>query len=211
MIDVEKTIISQYGNSAAITQLIAGMNEYVDPRADIDKFFEFVWNVDTAEGFGLDIWGRIVNVGRDLTIPGDLSYLGYIEAGDAQPLGQAPFYVAEAPTQTYRLPDDVYRVLILAKALSNISSSTAASLNQLLKNMFPGRGKAYVRDLGGMQIQFVFEFLLEPFEYAILTQSGTVPRPAGVGSDIIQIDIPNTFGFMEGYCQPFGSGTFYYP
>lgn len=210
MINVEKTIISQYGNSSAITQLIDGMNEYIDPRVDIDNFFNFVWNVDTAEGFGLDIWGRIVNVGRDVTIPEVLTYFGFYEAGDAEPFDQVPFYNSTAATNTYRLEDDVYRVLVLTKALANISESTAASLNRLLQNLFPGRGRAYVLDLGGMQIQFTFEFLLAPFEYAMLTQSGVIPNPAGVGSVILQVDLPTTFGFMESGGQPFGSGSFFF-
>ena len=66
MINVEQTIISQYANSATISQLVRNMNTYLDPRADFDTFFDFVWNVDTAQGFGLDIWGRIVNIRREL-------------------------------------------------------------------------------------------------------------------------------------------------
>jgi hypothetical protein len=209
MIDVEKTIISQYGNSAAITQLIAGMNAYIDPRADIDNFFNFVWNVDTAQGFGLDIWGAIVNVGRDVTIPEVLTYFGFSEAGDAEPFGQQSFFNSTASSNTYRLGDDVYRVLILSKALANISDSTAASLNRLLQNLFPGRGRAYVLDSGGMKIQYTFEFLLEPFEYSVLTQSEVIPNPAGVGSVILQVDVGSTFGFMEAGGQPFGQGVFF--
>ncbi len=210
MINVEQTIISQYGNSAAISQLIRGMNEYIDPRADIDKFFDFVWNVDTAQGFGLDIWGRIVDVGRDLTIPGELLTFGFLSATPGVlGFGQAPFFTREPATQTYRLIDTVYRALILTKAISNISASTAASINALLQNLFPDRGRSYVLDLGGMEIRFVFEFLLAPYEYAVLTQSGVVPRPAGVGSVILQVDVPGTFGFMEGSAQPFGYGVFF--
>ncbi|WP_152882578.1 DUF2612 domain-containing protein, partial [Burkholderia multivorans] len=54
MLNVEQTILSQYGNSATITQLIQNFNQYIDPRADIDAFYNAVWNIDTAQGFGLD-------------------------------------------------------------------------------------------------------------------------------------------------------------
>ena len=69
MIDVERTIISQYANSATIVQLVQNMNTYLDPRADFDNFFDYVWNVESAQGFGLDIWGRIVGISRELLIP----------------------------------------------------------------------------------------------------------------------------------------------
>jgi len=197
MIDVEKTIISQYGNSATITRLIQDMNGYLDPRTDFDNFFNFVWNVDTAQGFGLDIWGRIVDIGRDLTIPEDPLYFGFNEAlPGSYPFEEQPFYVGTGATQTFRLADDAYRTLILVKALANISSVTAPSLNQLLQNLFAGRGRCYVNDLGAMSMRFTFEFQLTPVELAILTDSGAIPRPAGVSVSLFVVELP-VFGFAE--------------
>ena len=42
MINVEQTIISQYANSATISQLVRNMNTYLDPRADFDAFLASV-------------------------------------------------------------------------------------------------------------------------------------------------------------------------
>ena len=180
MIEVDRTIISQYGNSPTLTQLIHNMNDYLDPRTDFDNFYDFVWNIETAQGFGLDILGRIVNIGRELTVTNTYDNFGFVEA-DLEPFGQAPFYNRlNDTTSTYRLSDTAYRKLILVKALSNISASTAPSVNQLLSNLFSDRGKCYVEDLGGMQIRYVFDFLLTPEEFAIITQSGALPTPAGV-------------------------------
>lgn len=209
MLNVEQTIISQYGNSATITQLVRNMNQYVDPRADFDAFYDFVWNVETAQGFGLDIWGRIVNISRELTIPAALTYFGYNEASPGSyPFGEAPFFVASSDaTQTYRLADDAYRTLILTKALANISAVNAPTLNQLMLNLFAARGRCYVNDMGGMQLRYTFEFLLTDFEYAIMTQSGAIPRPAGVGAYIITTDAP-VFGFSEAAAAPFDQAPF---
>ena len=243
MIDVEQTIISQYGNSATITQLVRNMNEYLDPRADIDAFFDFVWNVDTAQGFGLDIWGRIVNISRLLTVPTSPEYFGFGEAVPGVfPFNEAPFYDGTPPaSQTYKLADDVYRKLILIKALANISRPTAPAINQILQNMFTGPrtypvlsytpldmfvldqghldytvgstvsdvNRCYVNDLGGMQLRYTFEFNLYPWELAILTGSGALPRPAGVSIILFQSALP-LFGFSEAgqSAAPFGQGVF---
>jgi len=209
MLNVERTIISQYGNSATISQLIHDMSTYLDPRADFDAFYDFVWNVETAQGFGLDIWGRIVNISRELTIPAALTYLGFNEAvPGSYPFGEAPFYVeASGATQTYRLTDDAYRTLILTKALTNISAVNAPTLNQLLLNLFATRGRCYVNDMGGMQLRYTFEFLLTDYEFAIMTQSGAIPRPAGVGAYIITTDAP-VFGFSEAFAAPFDQAPF---
>lgn len=209
MKNVIDTVAAQYANSPTLRQLIDCANQYFDPATNFNDFYNYVWNVDTAQGFGLDIWGRIVNVTRDLTVPLVTSYFGFAEAGDASPFGYGSFFDPSAATQTYRLDDGPFRTLILTKAMANISASTPASINQLLRNLFPNRGRAYVRDDGAMRMTFVFEFLLQPYELAILQQSGVIPRPATVNSAILQVDVPNTFGFAEGSGQPFGSGIFF--
>ena len=193
MIDIEQTIISQYGNSATITTLIQNFNECVDPRADIDNFYDFVWNVETAEGFGLDIWGRIVGVDRAINVPDDTPNPGML-----------PFTPG-----VYEMDDDQYRTVILFKALANISDSTANSLNTMLTNLFSARGRCYVRDTGDMTMQFTFEFWLYPFEYVIITESDITPRPAGVLAKVFQVDVQNTFGFNGSHLQPFNQGTFF--
>lgn len=211
MIDVERTIISQYGNSPTILQLVQNMNAYLDPRADFDAFFDYVWNVDTAQGFGLDIWGRIVNIRRELQIPNAPVYFGFKDAlPGSYPFDEAPFYDGTPPaTQTYKLADDAYRKLILTKALANIASSNAPSLNQLLQNMFADRGRCYVNDMGGMQFRYTFEFDLTLQEYAIVTQSGVLPRSSGVNAILFQSALP-LFGFSEAglSAAPFGQGVF---
>lgn len=213
MIDIEKTIISQYGNSATITQLIQFMNQYIDPRADFEQFYNYVWNVETAQGFGLDIWGKIVGVGRELNIPSTNPYFGFNEGLDYFPFNEGTFYNGENQTQVYTLADDAYRQLILVKALANISATTAPAINQLLQNLFPGRGRSYVNDLGNMQMRYTFEFPLEPFEYAIVTQSGALLRPAGVLTYIAVFPFPNIFGFSEAgsTSAPFDEGVFLPP
>jgi hypothetical protein len=210
MVKVEQTILAQYGNSATIVQLVRNMNAYIDPQADIDNFYNFVFNVNTAQGFGLDIWGRIINVSRQLTISAAVANFGFKEGVNYQPFGQAPLYAGAPATSSYLLSDSAYRTLILVKALANISACTARSLNQLLQNLFKGRGRCYVSDTGGMQMRFTFEFALLPYEISILTQSGAVPRPAAVSAKILQVDIPSTFGFNEaGIYQTFGNGVLF--
>lgn len=112
-------------------------------------------------------------------------------------------------TQGLRLGDNAFRQLILIKALANITSTTLPELNALLTRLFAGRGRCYVQDFGSMRIAFCFEFPLEVYEAAILTQSGVTPRPAGVKLSINQLRTA-TFGFAtpRSFYKPFGYGTF---
>jgi hypothetical protein len=216
VLNVGRTIISQYANSPTLRAMIENLNEYMDPRVKMQEFYDFVWNVDTAVGFGLDDWGKIVGVGRLLRIPNTDGVLGFSNSSipaDWEPFNQGTFNAGSSASQAYILPDNIYRTLILTKALANIVATNAQSLNRLLRNLFPYRGTCYVRDNGGMSMSFVFEFEVTAAEYAILTNSGALPHPAGVGYDVIVVPTGKTFGFLEQGppAQPFDQGTFYLP
>jgi len=183
------------------------MDAYFDPRADIDAFFDHVWNSDTAQGLGLDIWGRIVGVQRALHLPNAGDTFGFSEGANT-PFSTAPFRPEGVPeTSTYLLSDAGYRQLILVKAIGNISNGTAPAINQLLQNLFAGRGRAYVNDIGSMQIRYTFEFVLTQYETAIANQSGAIPHPAGVRAFLLTTP-PRYFGFSEGGGTPFDAAPF---
>ena len=186
MINIEETIISQYANSPIIIQIIQNMNDYIDPRADINNFYNYVFNIDTAKSFALDIWGRILGVERTLKLPSDDNYFGFANS-NRKPFNVAPFYNdGERVTDNYILPDSSYRKLLYLKALSNITQTTAPALNQLISKLFEGRGKCYVQDSGNMTIHYIFEFELTNIEISILASSHIVPKPAGV---TVQFDL----------------------
>jgi hypothetical protein len=214
MIDFGRTIVSQYGASPTIQAIIESMNDSIDPRVNVAEFQEKIWDVDTAVGRGLDIWGKIVGVSRLLKIPANLNTFGFSNSSipqDWRPFGHGTFYTGNATSQTYLLPDDAYRTLILTKALANIVRTTSPAINALLRNLFPGRGRAYVIDSGSMTMRFVFEFDLSLVEYAILTQSGVLPHPTGVRYSVTVIPTGGTFGFEEQDALPFNDGTFNMP
>jgi Protein of unknown function (DUF2612) len=144
------TVIAQYANSPILTQLISNFFQYIDPTTNLANFFDLIWNVSTAQGYGLDVWGRIVGVTRTLNLPTSGRYLGFEEQSiTVDPFNQSPFYSGAALTTTFQLSDAAFQTLIFAKALSNISNGTIQSINQILLNLFPGRGNCYVVDGNG--------------------------------------------------------------
>lgn len=181
-----QTVISQYANSAILTQLISNFFQYIDPTQSLDAFFDFVLNVDTAQGEGLNIWGRIVGVTRVLNIAsGDFFGMTGPTGASGDPYNVSPFFSGSSPlTNNYALTDSAFRTLIFAKALANISDGSIKSINQILINLFPGRGNAYVIDNEDMTLVYRFEFTPTPVELAIVGQSGVLPKPVGVLASI---------------------------
>ena len=208
MNNIQQTIISQYANSPQLVGLIEAMSEWIDPATDFQLFYDYVWNVDTAQGFGLDDWGKIVGVSRYLQVP-ETDYFGFSEAlPGSLPFDEGVFFES-GQTSTYRLTDSAYRTLILTKAMSNISAATIPAINALLQILFAGRGRCYANDLGGMAMRYTFEFDLTQYEFAIIAQSGAMPRPAGVKASMFNSALP-LFGFAEAgpSAVPFGQGVF---
>jgi len=186
------TLYSQYSNSPTIVQLTKNMSGYLNPRANIYQFYKLVWNVDTAEGYGLDVWGRIVGVGRVLAL-GATDFFGFTgplgESG--VPFNQGIFYHGTPLTTNYALLDGPFRTLILAKALANICNATIPAINQILINLFgadgpmPVAGNSYVTDGEDMTMTYTFSSPLDPIQAAIVFQSGVLPRPAGVFATVV--------------------------
>lgn len=180
------TIISQYANSGALTQVLQSFQAAVDQTRNFDSFYNLIWNIDTAVGPGLDVWGRILGVPRVVTVVGPLKYFGFQESGTGNGFNQQAFWEGQV-TANYPLPDNNYRTLLFAKALANISDGSVKSINQILLNLFPGRGNCYATDGLNMTMTYTFNFVLAPVEVAIVSGSGVLPKPAGVSATVIHL------------------------
>ena len=212
-----ETLLAQYANSPTITALVQSFNDWIDPAVDLDALYRDIWDIETANEHGLDIWGRIVGIDRYLELDDSPAYTGFAEAQTEatrftgpQPFGGGGTLFNGMPvSKTHRLASDAYRSVILWKAMANISDATIPSINRLLRFMFKGRGRAYAHDTGDMTLRYVFEFFLTPVEKAVLQQGKVVIKPAGVNIQIIEPVKEEFFGFAGTGLQPFGSGVLF--
>ena len=178
--DILTTLASQYKNSSRIIGLLQVFENYLSSGEIIDNFINNVLDITTAKGYGLDVWGRIVGVSRSLYVV-NTAVLGFQEQSpDVQPFDQGVFYSGGALTGTVLLDDATFRRLVLTKAAVNLSDGSMLSLNNILRQLFPGRGNAYVVNNRDMTMVYKFDFLVTPVERTILTESNILPQPAGV-------------------------------
>jgi hypothetical protein len=183
--DVRQTVYSQYANSPTILALLDSFSGAIDRQGDVNDFFEMVWDVNTANSYGLDVWGRIVGIGRALYVS-EGTFLGFTEATDAKAFDEGIFYGGAKLTANYQLTDEAYRRVIIAKAAANITDGSISSLNAILMTIFPNYGNCYVRDNQDMTMTLVFGAALSKVDYAIIGQSGVLPRPVGVSFTVEQ-------------------------
>lgn len=148
--DWRKTVMSQYANSLILMQLVELFDKWLDQTKNVSAFFDLVFNVDSAQGYGLDVWGRIVGVPRNLVVTKTGSFFGFEQSAPfTVGFDGAPFYIgqsAPSSTNTYTLDDDTYRRVILAKAAFNITDGSIPSINSILLMLFYRRGNCWVSD-----------------------------------------------------------------
>jgi hypothetical protein len=180
-------IQSQYSASKKILALAAGFQQQIDPYVEVDLFYRKMMDIYTAEGFGLDNWGVILGIGRTIADPDNGAAI--------------------------TLEDEYYRLLLLYKAMANISASTAEAQNSLLAMLintgiadFPSA--AYVLEVDTMAIRWVFEDYLMPLQIAVFRVAGTLARGAGVGWELYAIAPDLVFGFDCSEMQPFNQAPF---
>lgn len=206
--DINKTIQSQYSDSPHLKLLVNSFWDCLNPEADIESIYNNMINIDTAIGVGLDVWGRIVAIGReyvstDTTTP----YWGYnpptgVTNERMRNFGNAPFY--KPINSTIRLTDTAYRTYILIKAMINIGDATLASLNKMLKIMFPDVTMSIIHT-DTMVLRLVVQ---TPISQADLDALLTLPwLPAGVGLELYQVITP-TWGLEGSGLETLDNGTF---
>jgi hypothetical protein len=187
--DVWTTVLAQYANSPTLTGMITAFNAAMDMTQNLDNFYDLIMNVLTAQGYGLDVWGRIVVAPRTIAVAGGgPATFGFNEPGnDWVGWNQAPFTQGPNPSGNVTLTDVQYRPLVLAKAATNLWDGSISKLNSILLALFSGRGHPYVRDTLNMGITYVFDFVLTPLDLSIIQSSGVLPQPTGV---VVNISAP---------------------
>ena len=207
--DIAETVQSQYATSKRMRAVIDAFWQAINPKSDIDLLYKKLVNPRTAEGWGLDIWGRIVVIGRSyLAVDDDTPYFGFdppegVKNERLNSFNNAPFY--KTIYGKVELADTMYRTYVFLKALINISSSSLAGLNRMVKLLFPD-ADIQILHTGTMVLRVL---ILSPMSESDKAALDNLPwLPAGVGLEMYQVITP-TFGFAGApELQNFNNGTF---
>ncbi len=210
MFDVKDTLMSQYANSPAIVGIIEGIADALDPEHTAEEFYSMLWRLSSATSWGLDIWGRIVGVNRNVQMSDpDAITFGFKTDPVSQnftPFNVAPFSAGGAKFNTYRLPDNLYKELIIIKAASNILYATAPNINKYLQMIFTE--KVYYYITGHMTAKYIFEFELTAVQRLIVYTLKLLPEPCGVLISYEEKPIAGVFGFDGTEYETFDHGVF---
>lgn len=127
-------IISQYANSPIITAWMSSWFSALDPTEFFDSFFDNLWNIETATGYGIDVWGRIVGglkFTRNIPVVSPIPYVSCDDPNLGCDMPGVDIYTPGDPlTQIIpqAMEEEDWRRLVLARAASNISDGSISSV-----------------------------------------------------------------------------------
>lgn len=183
-----QNVLWQYDNAAVLKSLVNSKNEWYSENLNgfwqqiIDDFL----NINTANDWGLNLWGRILKVKRLYNVNG----------------------------QQISLSTELYRRLILGKIQLIRSNGTIPEINKYLNFVFspyitPTAFAAFAQDVYDMRIVYVLNFEPSDEELALIYSREMLPTPAGVEDKIYLMPESAIFGFDGSGFQPWNQAPFW--
>lgn len=189
-------IQAQYRNTN-IAELIKGIIE-IKKKYILMAIYSLVndnLSISSAKGIGLDLWGNLLHLSRFIPSESGENY-AYFNFNDKnfKTNGGLIFYNKSRPNYG-ELDDIYYRQLLLIIYQSYFLNSSIPTLNRFTLESLADYGSVYVRDTTDMSYQiYIFNNKIPAWLNYMMTNYDILPRPAGVGSKIIERDI-RRFGF----------------
>lgn len=182
-INTLQSVLWQYNNAEKLQALLKAKQAWYSANHEQfwQEWYDNVFNLFTANDFGLSVWGKILDFKRQISL------------NDGS---------------VYTLSTEQYRLLLKGRFLMFRKHGTVNQINAYLKLLFGAQGRAYVLDNHNMTTAYVFEFQPTEEQQFLFDNVDFLPRPAGVGYEIRIL--PNIFlGFEGSDMETFNNGIFY--
>lgn len=196
--NIKQVILWQYEEAKRYKGLIEVIEKsYNKLQVDFwEKWYRDVFNIETANDFGLYIWSLILKtpVQFDFNASGEeKKAFGFTE--NRQNFN-APTNFANNESATVSFTTEQKRIIIKCRYFQISHKPTLENINNFLKREFWKEDKrVYVLDNCDMKwIRYSFFYQPDPFLDFLLKNVDILPRPAGVGVKI-KIFSKTAFGF----------------
>lgn len=183
-----QNVIWQYENAENLKGLISQKEDWYNEN--LKQFWEKIvtdfLNINTANDWGLNLWGQVLQISRTINVNGVLT----------------------------NISTELYRRLVLGKLSLIKMNGTVPEINRYLNFIFKDYKSenslgAIVRDNYDMSITYILNFEPTEEELALIYSRTFLPMPAGVQDKIYILEEKNIFGFYDTGFQPWGQAPFW--
>lgn len=204
-VDLLRALLWQYNDAVNLQSILNQKSEWYT-REHTEFWTDWardVFNLRTANEFGLSVWAVILNMPLTFGVPG---------TGDRPVFGFGPFNenfgngnFGRDSAGVATLTVEQRRLVLRLRYFQLVSDGTVPHTNAVLRDVF---GNGYVVDPLDMTCRYVFPRELPSNVMTVLQNFDVLPRPAGVKIEIL-IETDNVFGFAPIYLNfengPFGA------
>ncbi len=184
----------QYNTADSLKSLMTDKQTWYDTNVSecLNDWYADVFNLDTANDFGLAVWAIILDLplfGEVNPDPPDKPIFGFgefyknFENGNFSNINQQIGFTTEEK-----------RLLLKLRYFSLTTRCDVPDINSFFKYVFSPYGTVYVLDHQDMSITYVFTYDINTDLLDIMLHYNLLPRAAGVEIKSLNVDRP-IFGF----------------
>lgn len=205
-INILRALLWQHNTAARLESVLQQKQDWYDGSQEgfWSDWYRDVFDLRTANDFGLSVWAIILNLPLTATTsgePGENDIFGF--ADEDFNFNNGNF----EPIISFPLTTEQRRLILRLRYFQLVTRGTIPELNAFLQYLFGPLGGAFVQDGLAMNIRYVFNFELPRDLEAIFTAFDILPRPAGVRVDFVSIPEAVGFGFGRFHLN-FNNGNF---
>ena len=205
-VNLMRTVLRQYENAPRFKSLVQSEQDWANENvAEFWKnWFRDVFNLKTANEFGLSVWSRILDVPLVINRPERKSGSVFGFSSNHKNFGNGNF--GRTRSRDIEVTTEQARKILMLRWFQLTSRPTIPNINEALEIVF-GANMVYIQDNLDMSNQ-LFMFTEKPDYQTIdlLKNTDLLPRPSTVGS-AVAVQPRAGFGFGRNHLN-FGNGSF---
>lgn len=207
-VDLLRAILWQYNDAERLQTLLQGKQDWynTNQRDFWNNWYRDVFDLRTANDFGLAVWAIILGVPLVVASQGDLPGKPIWGFGQYRKNFNNGNFASISASQ---LTTEQKRLVLQLRYFQLYTRATVPEINEFLAKLFAPYGTAYVVDHLDMSATYVFTTPLPSSLGVILSEFDLLPRPAGVKINTVVIGVEDGWGFGVHH-ENFTNGNFHY-
>lgn len=178
-------LLWEYNDADVLQELLQSKQDWYDVNqtAFWTDWYTDVFNLETANAFGLAVWAIILGLPLDLAdVDTEALVFGFGSETPGQDNGFVNFDNGILGTHSgeFDLTVEQQRIVLLLRYFQLTNRAAIPEANKVLKYVFRNLGPVYIQDHLNMSIRVVFKFGIEQNLLTAIKKYDLIPRGAGV-------------------------------
>jgi hypothetical protein len=208
-VDLLRALLWQHNEASRLEGLVRAKQTWYDANQEAfwTDWVADVFDLRTANEFGLTVWAIILDMGLALPSqvdPSDKPIWGFGQYRKNFANGNFAS-IASASNLTL----EQKRLVLRLRYFQLTTDGAVPEINRFFAYLFATMGRVYVVDGLNMTARYVFNFALPSALEVVISQFDLLPRPAGVKVDYVIASDRAGFGFSP-YHSNFNNGNFHH-